>query len=129
MIKITMESVMAPTMQMRRHRNDNTVQLEHLEKYDLGKRYPDFEILEPFIVEWDVDPEDLEIGDVIIRDWQFGHMKNTGYRPLQVVEVFDGVSVTVQDRRGIKHRICMDPILMKDKKFHKLDSSRVSTNL
>ena len=66
MIKITMESVMAPTMQMRRHRNDNTVQLEHLEKYDLGKRYPDFEILEPFIVEWDVDPEDLEIGSLDI---------------------------------------------------------------
>lgn len=117
---------MSPTLQVRQRRDESLIQVEQLEKFDLGKRYPDFQLLEPFISVWNVNPNDLEVGDIIIRDWQFGHLKNTGYRPFEIVEVFDGVSVTVQDSRGIKHRICMDPILMKDKTYHKLDKTKVS---
>lgn len=123
MIKITVESTMSPTLQVRHNREMGSMQTEQLEKFELGKRYPNFQLLEPFITDWDVDVGDLKIGDIIIRDWQFGHLKNTGYVPLEIVEIFDGVGITVRDIRGGQHRICVEPILMRDKVFHRLDKS------
>lgn len=126
MIKIIVESTISPTLPMRRNRRKNPIQTEQLEKFELGKCYPDFHLLEPFIDEWDVDVKNLKVGDIVIRDWQFGHLKNTGYIPLEVVEIFDGVSITVQDERGHRCRMCVEPVLMRDKKLHKLNGQLLS---
>ena len=120
MLKIQIESVLSPTIQIRNSNRRNMMESDSLSCYEIGKRYPDFEMIESFIEEYNVDPTKLNIGDIIIRDWQYGHLPNTGYRPYIVVEEFDGVSITVESSFGRRHRICVDPNLMKDKMFHKL---------
>ena len=119
MLKIKVESVLSPTQQIRNNRR-NVSEGMSLSCYEIGKRYPDFEMLESFITEYDVDPTTLKEGDIIIRDWQYGHLPNTGYRPMRVLEEFDGVSITVESFNKTKHRVCVDPNLMRDKMFHKL---------
>ena len=120
MLKIQIESVLAPTQQIR-NRKKNMSENISLSCYELGKCYPDFEMLESFIDIYNVDLTTLVEGDIIIRDWQYGHLPNTGYRPMKVIEEFDGVSITVVCNNNTKHRVCVSPTLMKDKVFHKLD--------
>lgn len=120
MIRITQESVISPSQQVRNRRSSNVSGNTSLSCYEIGKRYPDFEMLESFIEEYNVDPTKLKAGDIIIRDWQYGHLPNTGYRPYVVVEEFNGVSITVESSFGRWYRVCVAPNLMKDKTFHKL---------
>lgn len=127
MLKIKVESVLSSTQQIRNRKKQDVNEGISLSCYEIGKRYPDFEMLEAFIEEYDVDPTTLKVGDVIIRDWQYGHLPNTGYRPYVVTEVFDGVSITVESEFGKKHRVCVDPNLMKDKMFHKLFKEGLKT--
>lgn len=127
MIKITQESVISPSQQIRNRRLSNVNENTSLSCYEIGKRYPDFEMLESFIEEYNVDPTTLKVGDVIIRDWQYGHLPNTGYRPYVVTEEFDGVSITVESSFGRRYRVCVAPNLMKDKVFHKLFKELLKT--
>lgn len=119
MIKLIVESTMSPTLTMRK--NNNAIIRECCpEHYEIGKRYPDFYMLEPFIEEYDVDLNSVSDGDILIRDWQYGHLKNTGYRPCQVVltdstnsiQLFDGYS---------NYSVCKDPIISKDTHWHRLN--------
>ena len=126
MIKIKMESILSPSPQIRTNKKLNVIS-NSLQCYELGKRYPDFDMLEPFIEEYNVDPTTLQQGDIIIRDWQFGHLPNTGYRPVIIKEPFNGISITVESSFGRLHRVCVDPSLMKDKTFHKLNPDGLKT--
>ena len=122
MLKFTIEeSVMSPTIQYRNRHRD--IQTESLQCYEVGVRYPDFEMLEPLILEYDVDLRTLEAGDIIIRDWQYGHLKNTGYIPLRVVEPLNGMVIVVETTDGKLRRICDDGTTSKDATYHKLDKS------
>lgn len=127
MLKIKVESVLSPTQQIRNNKKSDSISCS-LQCYELGKRYPDFNMLEPFIEEYNTDPTKLQKGDIVIRDWQFGHLPNTGYRPVIVVEEFNGISMTVESSFGRLYRVCIDPSLMKDKIFHKLNRDGLKTD-
>ena len=122
MIKLTIESIMSPNMQIRNDRKNDFLepQLEHMEKFQLGKRYPDFDILEPFIEEYDVDLNTLKLGDIVIKDWQYGHLENTGYRPCMVVGESDGSCIKVKGSGNNIYNVCTDPSLTRGQIYHKL---------
>ena len=111
------ESVM--NMAIRKHYKERSVCTESLESFEVGKRYPDFEMLEPFIINYDVDLNDLEVGDIIIRDWQYGHLPNTGYIPMEVLDITDR-AILVYTNEG-QHYISNDRGISKDAMYHRLD--------
>lgn len=125
MIKIKVESVVTPTQAVRnRQENSRKNNAEGLPCYSIGRRYPDFNMLESFVEEYNTDIRTLKEGDVIIRDWQFGHLDNTGYRPYEVVEAYNGTTIIVTDGSGY-HSICADPIITKNTYWHKLNTDYV----
>ena len=113
------ESVMNMSV-LKSYRNKTNCN-EELEIYEIGKRYPDFQMLEPFILNYDVDLDDLEVGDIIIRDWQFGHLPNTGYIPMLVVDVDDRMRIVVETTDGKQHTISKDFGVNKDAVYHRLN--------
>lgn len=119
MLKIKVESIIAPNQFIRKHRYELTT--ESLESFELGKRYSDFSMIEPFIIEYNTDLTTLETGDIIVKDWQYGHLKNTGYKAWEVIEPFDGMNVSVGKDGEVLYRICADPTISKDDTWHKLD--------
>lgn len=122
MIQIFIESVMCPSMTIRNKKySDSLIQTEQLEKYEVGKRYPDFNMIEQFISEYNVDLTTLKVNDVIIRDWQYGHIKNTGYIPLKVIEPFNGIRLIVETTNNKLRQIVYDNGITKDATYHKLD--------
>ena len=122
MIQLFIESVMCPSISIRNKKySDSLIQTEQLEKYEVGKRYPDFNMIEPFISEYNVDLTTLKVNDVIIRDWQYGHIKNTGYIPLKVIEPFNGIRLIVETTNNKLRQIVYDNGITKDATYHKLD--------
>ena len=83
------ESIMSASVRNLR-RNRKALMKESLEYLELGKSYKDFYQVEDHIADYDVDPDFLEKGDYIIRDFQFGHLPNggnKGYIPYEVVDI------------------------------------------
>jgi hypothetical protein len=111
------ESIM--NMAVRKHYKERAVCNESLESFEVGKRYSDFSMLEPFIINYDVDLNELEIGDIIIRDWQYGHLPNTGYIPMEVLDINDK-AILVYTNEG-QHYISNDRGISKDAMYHRLD--------
>ena len=112
------ESIM--NMAVRKHFKERSMCSEGLSVFQIGKRYPDFSMLEPFIIDYDVDLSYVEIGDILIRDWQYGHLPNTGYIPMEVIDITDDMSILVQTKDG-SHYICNDGGISKDAMYHRLD--------
>lgn len=121
MLRLKIESVLSPNQQIRNNRQIYNMSQGTLPNLEVGKRYPDFYMIEPFIQEYDVDLTEVVPGDIIVRDWQYGHMENTGYRPVQVLEVFDNLSILVRGEGNITYTICVDPSLMRGRTYHKLN--------
>ena len=120
MLKIKVESIVTPTQAVRNRQDRKAKETESLPCYSIGKRYPNFNMLESFIEDYNTDIRNLSEGDIIIRDWQYGHIDNTGYRPYRIIKEFDGASVTVTDDRNT-YNICADPIITKNTYWHKLN--------
>ena len=112
------ESIM--NMSVRKHFKERSNCTEGLEIFQIGKRYPDFEMLEPFIIDYDVDLDNVEVGDILIRDWQFGHLPNTGYIPMEVIDTSNGRAIVVQTKDG-SHCIAIDNGISSDAMYHRLD--------
>lgn len=119
MLQIKIESVVTPNKFIKSHHYDTTT--ESLEVFELNTRYDDFSMLEPFITDYNTDLTTLKKGDIIVKDWQYGHLKNTGYRAWEVIEPFDGMNVSVGIDGEVVYRICADPNLSKDDVYHKLN--------
>lgn len=122
MLRIKCESVLSPTIQIRNKKLQNE-EVEIIENYSIGTKYSDFNMLEPFILEYDIDLSEVKKGDIIIRDWQYGHLKNTGYIPLKVTDTFDGMNITVETTDGRLRRIVADTNNNHGEIYHKLDKS------
>lgn len=112
------ESIM--NMAVRKHYKERMNCTESLEAYEIGKRYPDFSMLEPFIINYDVDLSEVEVGDILIRDWQYGHLPNTGYIPMEVIDIPNDRSILVMTDKG-QHYISNDGGISKDAMYHRLD--------
>ena len=112
------ESIM--NMAVRKHFKERSAYNEGLEVFQIGKRYPDFSMLEPFIVDYDVDLSNIEIGDIIIRDWQYGHLPNTGYIPMEVIDIPNEMTILVKTKDG-SHCIAVDNGISSDAMYHRLD--------
>jgi hypothetical protein len=112
------ESIM--NMSIRKHYKERINCSEGLECFEIGKRYPDFSMLEPFIINYDVDLNDVEVGDILIRDWQYGHLPNTGYIPMEVIDINNNNSILVQSGKDM-HYIANDNGISKDASYHRLD--------
>ena len=118
MIKLVVESTMAPTPYKDVNLYNGNYDLQH---YEIGRRYPDFDMLSPFIESYDIPVTRIQKNDIIIRDWQYGHLDGTGYRPYKVVEVTENNSIKVFDGHRT-YSVCTDPIISKDTTWHKLYS-------
>lgn len=112
------ESIM--NMAVRKHYKERMNCTESLECYEVGKRYPDFSMLEPFIINYDVDLSEVEVGDILIRDWQYGHLPNTGYIPMEVIDIPNDRTILVMTKEG-QHYISNDNGISKDAMYHRLD--------
>jgi len=112
------ESIM--NMSVRKHYKERMNCSEGLECFEIGKRYPDFSMLEPFIINYDVDLNDVEVGDILIRDWQYGHLPNTGYIPMEVIDIDNNNSILVQCGKDM-HYISNDNGISTDASYHRLD--------
>ena len=120
-MKLTIESTIVPNNQIRKNRY-NTAIAESLRSFEIGKTYPDFDMIEPFIQEYDIALSDVHVGDIIVRDWQFGHLKNTGYKPQEVVDITNH-NIVVSNNNGYNDRIFVDTIITKDTVYHKLNKN------
>lgn len=123
MITLKIESIITPWSRMKRDAYCESGNCCSLDKVELGEEYPDFYMIEGLIEDYDVDLTTVKVGDILIRDFQFGHLKNTGYIPVKVVESFDGMNIKVQTADEKIHSICADPYLVKDTVYHKLSKS------
>ena len=112
------ESIMNTSV--RKHYKERMNCSEGLEVFEIGKRYPDFSMLEPFILNYDVDLDDVEVGDILIRDWQYGHLPNTGYIPMEVIDIDDNNRILVQCDKDM-HYIVNDNGINRDAMYHRLD--------
>ena len=65
---------------------------------------------------------DVRVGDIIVRDWQFCHLKNTGYKPQEVVDITNH-NIIVSNDNGYNDRIFVDTTITKDTVYHKLNRS------
>lgn len=123
MLKLHIESIITPWTRMHRNNYDTFEGHTQLEGYEIGEKYSDFHMIEEFISDYDVDLTQVKVGDILVRDFQFGHLRNTGYTPLKVVETFNGMSIKVQGTDNRIYSICADPHISKDTVFHKLDKN------
>ena len=121
-MKLTIESTISPNQFIRKRRKEQ-IQTEGLTNFEIGKCYSDFNMIESFIEEYDADLTSVKIGDILVRDWQYGHLPNTGYRPIEVVDIPDNTHIIVNDATGRSYSICTDTMLMKDRVYHKLNKS------
>ena len=120
MLKLYVESTMTPTPTPRKTMI-NGGEIYTLTNYQIGTRYNDFNQLSPFIEVYDIPVTRIQKDDIIIRDWQYGHIKNTGYIPLKVVEPFNGIRLIVETTNNKLRQIVYDNGITKDATYHKLD--------
>ena len=76
------------------------------------------------IKDYNVDLSQLKKGDIIVKEFQYGIRPNggtKGFIPVEVVEVFDGDSITVNNGE-YDFQIWYDE-LCDWEKFHKLDKN------
>lgn len=118
MLKLYVESTMTPTPTPRKTMI-NGGEIYILTNYQIGTRYNDFNQLSPFIEVYDIPVTRIQKDDIIIRDWQYGHRPNTGYRPYKVVAVTENNSIKIFDGHRT-YSVCTDPIISKDTTWHKL---------
>ena len=119
------ESIMNMSITKHYRNSANQQYNEDLTQYHIGKEYPDFDMLEQFIVDYDVDLRDVEVGDILIRDWQYGHLANTGYIPVIVEDIPDDMRIVVRSADGKKHIITKDYTINRDAMYHRLSSDFV----
>lgn len=123
MLPIKIESIISP---WNKYRHESYCEPEvKLKSVQIGKSYPDFCMFEDIITDYDIPLTEVKKGDVIIQDYQFGHVKRTGYTPALVVDVLEGHSVKVDVGSGQIVSLCADPYVSNTVVYHKLKKSAV----
>lgn len=121
MIKLRIESIMSSAVANNKEQRHIHESLENLE---IGTFYPEFHMIEDHIDDYNVELAELQTGDIIVKDFQFGyrpHGNDKGYIPVEVVEPFDGNSLVI-DNNEYQYQIWVDDMCDWET-FHKLKKS------